>query len=325
MFAQAEQSTAANRGGQMTDEQQRRLAAAVRAETSQGLIGAGSAAAFFLIFTLVAFNDPHVPLPGHLFFGGLLLLSLLIMGALFWRRARLLAEVQAGHLERATGHVGWKSGRYRAQVPGRSLDLTAFNLAAGSYDFSYLPVTGRVVAAELAAADTPTQAEGELRHALAVANHFNLDDLPAYRDGRLGLAGPPRLRRTWTPAAAMLLLALVLFALFAALVSGHTSKDLVPIVFVAAVLLGIAGLFTALGALSATFDLLGGQVASAAGAVHKSMRQTYGRNASTYYYYKLDALVWTVTPEAYRALIEGPAYRVYYLPRSKMLLGIEPL
>src|SRR5260370_33126206 len=215
MFAQAEQSTAANRGGQMTDEQERRLAAAVRAETSQGLIGAGSAAAFFLIFTLVAFNDPHVPLPGHLFFGGLLLLSLLIMGALFWRRARLLAEVQAGHLERATGHVDGKSGRYRAQVPGRSLDLTAFNLAAGSYDFSYLPVTGRVVAAELAAADTPTQAEGELRHALAVANHFNLDDLPAYREGQQGPATFRRLRRLGSTAGGLLVGGLVLIMPFA--------------------------------------------------------------------------------------------------------------
>jgi len=46
---QAEQATAANRSGQMTDAQQRRLVAAVRAETSQGLIGAGSAAALFLI------------------------------------------------------------------------------------------------------------------------------------------------------------------------------------------------------------------------------------------------------------------------------------
>jgi hypothetical protein len=62
--------------------------------------------------------------------------SLLLLGARLVRRAQLLAEVQAGQAARATGHAAWKSGRYQAEVPGLSLDLTGFNLAAGSHDFS---------------------------------------------------------------------------------------------------------------------------------------------------------------------------------------------
>ncbi len=248
-------STAANQHGQLTPEQQRRTAAAVRAEAAPGLVG-GACFAFLFGVILWAGSRSYssdMDWRAALLFGGLTLLAVLFIVAAFLRRRRGLQEVRAGLLQRADGHIVWQNGAYRAQVPGHTLNLSAFNLAAGTYTFSFLPGSGRVIAAELVAFDAPAQAQDELRHALAVANHFNLDDF------------------------------------------------------------------------SATFDLLGGQVASAAGAVHKSMRQTYGRNASTYYYYKLDALVWTVTPEAYRALIEGPAYRVYYLPRSKMLLGIEPL
>jgi hypothetical protein len=322
---QAEQGTATNLRGRMTEEQQRRLGAAARAETSQGLIGAGSAAALFLIFILVSFNDAHATLPGYLFFGGLLLLSLLIMAVVFWRRSRLLAEVQAGQLQRATGHVEWKSGRYRAQVPGRVLDLTGFNLAAGSYDFSYLPVSGRVVGAELAAADTPAQAQDELRHALAVTNNFNLDDLPAYREGRQGPGTFRRLRGIWSTAGWLLLAGVVLLMVFVYMVGLNVYTDLAPFAFLPAMFLFIGALGSAIGDTGRTLDVLGGQVRSFRGEVSKTKRETHGRYATTFYYYSIDGQHFLVPAEAYRALIEGQRYRLYYLPRSKALVGIEPI
>src|SRR5258708_40070620 len=97
-----------------------------------------------------------------------------------------------------------EAGEYRAHVRGNSLNLSAFNLAAGTYAFGFLPRSGRVVAAELVALDSPAQAQDELRHALAVTNHFNVDDLPAFREGRLGRAGARRLRQAWMPPAWML-------------------------------------------------------------------------------------------------------------------------
>jgi hypothetical protein len=323
--AAGEDATAANRSGQMTEEQQRHVAAAVRAETGQGLFGAGGAVVLFLIFVLASFNTRDASQSGSLVFGGLLLLSLLIMAALFWRRGRLLGEVQAGQLERATGYVEWKSGRYQAEVPGHALDLTAFNLAAGSYDFSYLPRSGRVVAAELAAADTPAQAQDELRHVLAVANHFNLDDLPAYRDGRQGPGTFRRLRRLWSTTGWVLLAALVLLMIFVYMVGANANNDLAPFAFLPAMFLFVWAVGSGLGAIGRTLDVLGGQVRSVSGVVRKLKRVTHGRYATTLYYYTVDSQHWLVSAQAYRALIEGQRYSIYYLPRTKALVGIEPI
>ena len=320
-----EDQAAANHSGRLTDQQQRRVAAEIRAETASGLVNAGVTVGLLLLFLLVGIEDAHVGPAGYAFFGGLLLLALLLMGGLLWRRARLLAEVQAGELAHATGHVEFVASRYRARVPGRSLDLTGFNLAAGSYDFSYLPLSGRVVAAELAAADSPTQAQDELRHALAVANRFNLDDLPAYREGWQGAGAFRRLRRLWSTTGWLLLLALGLLMLFVYMTVGVVPSDLAPLVFVVAMFVFLWALGSGLGPLGRTPDVLGGQVRSARGEVRKRLRVTHGRYTTMLYYYTLDGQDWLVSAEAYRALIEGQRYRVYYLPRSKKLVGIEPL
>ncbi len=328
-IASSEDAAAANRSGRMTEQQQRFVALAVRSETSQGLISVGILVGLVLLILLVALgsaNSSAADASGYAFFDVLFLIGLLIMGVLFWRRARLLAEVKAGELERATGHVEWKGGRYRAAVPGRTLDLTAFNLGAGTYDFSYLPRSGRVVAAELAAADTPDQAKAELGHALAVTNHFNVDDLPAFRQGRLGRSAFRRLRRTWSIAGWFLLVAVVLLVIFVYMVSAGVSQDLAPMFVMFAIFAGFGALATALADIIPTIDILGGKVASAEGMIIKTTRQTHGRGAHTIYYYTLDRQRWVVTPEAFRALLEGSkyTYRVFYLPRSKQLVGIEP-
>ena len=320
-------STAVNQGGQLTLEQQRRLSDLVKAESSPGLIGA---AGFAFLFGLILWfgsqsETASMSLRAELLFGGLFGLAALSFALLFWRCWRRLQEVRAGHLLRADGHILWQGGAYRAQVPGHTLNLSAFNLGAGTYEFSFLPRSGRVIAAELVARDSPAQAQDELRHALAVANHFNVDDLPAYRAGGLGKAGPRRLRRTWSGTGWTLLTALVALVIFAILVNADVSKDLAPFLFFVAVFAGLAGLFSAVGAISPTLDVLGGKVTSAEGVVQKTIRQTHGRGARTYYYYKLSNQSWLVSPEAYRALIEGQNYRAYFLPRSKQLLAVEPL
>jgi hypothetical protein len=43
------------------------------------------------------------------------------------------------------------------------------------------------------------------------------------------------------------------------------------------------------------------------------------------YYYRLNRLRFPVSEAGYDALIVGRPYRVYYLPRSKILLSLEPL
>jgi hypothetical protein len=50
-----------------------------------------------------------------------------------------------------------------------------------------------------------------------------------------------------------------------------------------------------------------------------------GRRSRIYYYFALEGLRFSVSSAAYEALIEGLTYRVFYLPRTQMLVGIEPL
>src|SRR5579859_4730280 len=74
--------------GPMTEEQQRTAAAAVRAETSPGLIMAVS---FALVFGLILLaSQSSSDATGNAVFGGLLVLSLLLAAAVFWRRRWLL-------------------------------------------------------------------------------------------------------------------------------------------------------------------------------------------------------------------------------------------
>jgi len=320
-------SLAANRVGQIGPEQQRRLARAVKADASVGLLLVGGFAALFATVLWAqwqSYSDSNRTdgLVGAVF---LLAVCLLIFAWLYGRRAQKLAEVAAGKMEQAEGHVVWQRGDYRAQIPGRMLPLTGFNLAAGRYRFSYLPRSGRLVAAELLEADTPAEQHDELLHTLAQANHFNLDDLPALRQGNLGQISPRRLLRLWLHVGAWFGSAAVLALLFVGMVAGDVAQDVAPLFFSGAIITGIFGLFSAIGAISPTLDLLGGKVSQAEGLLGKNIRQTYGRGASTYYYYRLDKQSWLVSSEAYRALLTGRSYRLYFLPRSKTLLGIEPL
>ena len=321
------ESIAANRAGQTGPEQQRRLARAVKAEALPGLLLAGGFAALFAMVLWAqwqSYSDSNRT-DGLVGAGFLLAVCALIFAWLFGRRAQKLAEVAAGRLEQAEGHVLWQRGDYRAQVPGRMLNLTGYNLAAGRYLFSYLPRSGRLVSAELLVADTPAEQADELLHALAQANHFNLDDLPVLRQGNLGQTSPRRLRQVWIHPVVWLSSAAVVGAFFVAMIAADTARDVAPLFFSGAIVLGICGLFSAIGAINPTLDLLGGKVSRVEGLVVKTIRQTYGRSASTYYYYRLDNQSSLVSPEAFRALLTGRTYGLYFLPRSKQLVGIEPV
>jgi hypothetical protein len=272
-------------GGLLTPEQQQRIATAIKGEAAAGLIGTGF---FALLFGL--------PLAFKLATGLFVALFVIaLLGLLFfaWRSMRLLAEVQAGHIIRARGLVDWDLGRYRARLPGRALNVSAFNLAPGEYVFTYLPRSGRVLTAEPLSTDTPAKARAKLRLALAVANNFNLDDLPALRNGHLRPGTVHLLWRAWSS---------VLGASY----------------------LSLWGENSLLSALQATLDVLDGKVSIARGVLQKTTTQTYVRGEWTNYFYKLGDRRWLVSPEAYHALIEGQPYRVFFLPRSHMLLGIEP-
>lgn len=321
------EATAANRRGELTPEQQQRLAAAIWNRYSVWLVLTGFFAAMSLLILLVGAATPSARMGTRdlALFGGL---TVLFAGGSAWAGVRLAAalrELRAGRIEQATGQVVWERGYYRAAISGRKLELDGLKLGMGTYEFYYLPGSGRVAAAERLAGETPAQAQDQLTHALAMATGFNADHLPAYRQGRLAGDRLERLRRMWGSAAWTLLFVGVALAAFLYLVNIDEKSQLLPVLCVGDLFGAVLGLGYAAGALLPTIDVLSGQVDSAEGVVEKLKVVTYGRSSRSFFYYQIGAQRWRVSPQAYRALMEGQGYRVYYLPRSKQLVAVEPV
>ena len=74
--------------------------------------------------------------------------------------------------------------------------------------------------------------------------------------------------------------------------------------------------------ISVISDIWGGKVEYADGHVTRHIRRA--RN-SRYYIYQLGDMKFNVSKAAYNALIEGREYRVYFTPRAKRLVAIEPV
>lgn len=215
-------------------------------------------------------------------------------------------------------------GAYRAHVAGRKLNLIGLDLAAGAHNFGYLPRSARVVVADLAALDSPAEARDELRHALALANHFNLDDLPDHRRGHLKRVGR-RLRRIWAAPGWLLFVGFLALFTFVFVVAGDPNSGWAPLTFMLAALAGIIGLILALTAIRPTRDVLAGRVISVKGTTQKSTRQvSTGRGSTTAYTFFVSGQTWHVSYEPYQALLPNRDYRAYYLPYSRRLLAIEP-
>jgi hypothetical protein len=69
-------------------------------------------------------------------------------------------------------------------------------------------------------------------------------------------------------------------------------------------------------------DLWSGEVSRVEGSVRRQTRRSrYYRS----YYYVAGLHRFQVSQAAYNALLEQKSYRIYYAPRSKRLVSIEPL
>jgi hypothetical protein len=69
-------------------------------------------------------------------------------------------------------------------------------------------------------------------------------------------------------------------------------------------------------------DALGRQVRAVEGIVSGEADSS---GDSTTYRYKVNGMRFRVPGQGYTALVSGLAYRIYYTPRSKTLVSIEPL
>ena len=179
--------------------------------------------------------------------------------------------------------------------------------------------SGLVVAAEELGLFPAGQANDLLLDVLARTNHFSMEDLQINRDG--SLRGHQEVRLLGFVFFWVVLLFAFIFISFLALqnqLAGENKLVYILLILVAEYVFIRIG-WRSMGVLR---DIWDGKVESAHGHVTRHIRRA--RN-SHYYIYKLGDFKFNVSMSAYNALIEDKEYLVYFTPRTKRLVAIEPL
>ncbi len=230
-------------------------------------------------------------------------------------KLRLRHDLAEGLIAQDDGQVGFgKKHGYIARTSWGALSsldgAAAVDLAPGAYHFFYLPLSRRLLSAERQEIFEPDGPQAGLLAALAEANGFSLDELEMNRQGRL--SGRQRLKKVRGLFFILVLLAAIVIG---GVVSALHTNLLVIIVF------ALVALFIVFLLVRSSLDVLEGRVVSTDGLVHRIKDTTDGVD----YYYTVEKLKFRVGERAFAALVTGERYRVYYLPRSKQFVSIEPL
>lgn len=319
------ESLAANRRGQVTPEQntavaQQRFKTTVR---SAGLLIS------LIVFGLVILGNSNLKLQnlggGVFIVLGLSLVLAPILIALAWsfiRTRRVQAESGEEQVEQAEGEVVWKEGNFVAEIQGQRLRPIygeTLNLPPGRYRFFYLPHRGELLSGEPLSSRDASAATPSLLEALAQANEFKVEALQANREGRFADSQTSWLRVSiaWYSIGGMAAAGLMVW------LSVLNAASPQPFSQVFILILAVPFIFFFFWHIfRIAADLRAGKVAAVEGYVHKTISR---RRRSTHYYYRIEGLRFLVSYPAYNALIEGIPYRVYYTPRSKQLVAIEPI
>jgi hypothetical protein len=231
---------------------------------------------------------------------------------------RLRRDLAKGAIMQAGGQVIFLARHgYVAQAAGEQLssfdDSETVGLVPGMYRFSYLPRSRRVLSAERQALFEPGDPRADLQAALAQANGFRLQDLERNRLGWMS----SRQRTVRVRQVVCLLVSTM------AVVIGAVWQ--IPLLIQSSPwgYLLLAGVLAGLifPARRRWLEVREGRVAVLEGEVQPEEVDWDGVS----YSYVLDQQRFRVDSVAYSVLIPGRRYRLYYLPRGKQLVSIEPL
>jgi hypothetical protein len=279
--------------------------------------------------------------------GLICVVMLLWSGAYLRAYARGRQALSGSRVREAAGEVAWEPPRYVARLGGPDGQrLRAWNrsdiecLVPGAHRFHCLDVagTGWLLSAEDAGSGGPgastTGADGQqlrpLREILAQTNGFSVDALESNRRGRLTQAQRDALLAPADGAPARGAPREALRADLdrgtVAMVDGTAEKLEAPRRSLADAALSVALDVVQNAAFEAAFGTTGGAGTRGGGAASGS--PDMGRmdaDASTVYLYLVGDRRFAVPWLAYRALVEGVRYRLYYLPASGVLVNVEPV
>lgn len=332
------QDLSANRLGEITEAQNQRLNFA---------LGWGQSCSLLILlpmmlimvagftFAFLVSGGLGVALIPLLMMVGVTLLVFIILIPGIWRlfsnAAKLKRDRENRAIRQAQGQVSFDKNGYVFKTADRNLTLpsdenTGGLLPGATYRVFYLEESGFLLSAEEIFPPSPAQARAALTEILAQANGFTLDDLAANRSGEVTPS-----QRTKPLAGVLMgsligLMALAFAGLFFFQVFPNVEVgEALPAIAIPALVLGIFALVGGSMVVGGLLDMSVSSIEQAQGAGRKEKRTGGGRNRSTRYYYIIGDKSFQVTRRAYAALIDGLDYRLYYLPRTKKLVSIEPV
>lgn len=250
-------------------------------------------------------------------------------------RWRLKRKVERGHIRWVQGEVVRIGKKVIAHSEGRRLKMVnpAYPLPPeGDYLFFVLGNTNYLLSAQ--SMDSPEssmvglQAGEKLRAELSRANHFTFGELISNREGHLSEQQRNRLIIASIKMFAGALLSFAILGLgiyLLAIVQLIQSTGVAWLVGIIAglILFAIGAGLCAMGCLLA-LDVHDGRALMLEGPVKRAISMSNDSSAGTYYY-AYEKFHQRVSKEAYRVLIPGLRYRLYYTPRAGRLLSLEPV
>lgn len=249
----------------------------------------------------------------------------------FSNTAKLKRDYENRAIRQAQGQLAFDKNGYVFKTADRNLLLpsaenTGGLLPGATYRVFYLEESGFLLSAEEVFPVSPAQARAALTEILAQANGFTLEDLAANRNGEV--TSSQRMKPLAGVLIGMLIgLAALAFGslLFFQVFPNVEAGEALTVMVVPALVLGVFVLIGGWMVVGGLLDMSVSSLEQAQGPGRKEKRTSRGKNRSTYYYYVIGGKSFRVTRRAYTALMDGLDYRIYYLPRTKKLVSIEPL
>jgi hypothetical protein len=287
-----------------------------------------------LLLALLRFPLPIIGIFALLTIAGGLVVVLLNVVRSYQARNRLLDDLAVGLVKQGEGHLIYGEGNYEVISNGERFKLSALTsgLVPGvRFRFYYLPISKLVVSAESVEQQNEEQIRQGLLEALAQAHNFSMAALNENRNGKLAAEQIAQLLPNLAWGLTLLLIP-PLAAFYYLNIQGAAARISSGWTAIIALVAGAIALYGAWLTYRVAADLIGGRVGELKGKGKKVSEIRGSRrfdevsgSTSVTHYYEIGGQRFRVPPQAYAALISDQPYRLYYAPRTKVMLSIEPI
>lgn len=320
------ENLAANRSGVLSAEQRQALHLHLSNQKTSFAIWNGilltAALGMGFLFWLIDASDGTISVRNQ--FLNLAVVFIVLGSIAFWFRGEWFIyfmgdDLENAVVESAVGKVVWSGTKYRMRTDDRLLRSMPMRALPppGDYRFYFLPHSGLVVMAEEVSPGAIPQVP-ELLLVLSNVNNFTLEDLKLNQDGRLSRHQENTL--LWITALYLVFCVgtIILAVIFMPKIIPSLSSIRNQLILFIVLYLFIRFTWSAVKLIG---DIWHGKVSNVEGPVG---RRIHRARYSDSYYYVSDLDEFQVSSAAYHALLEGQRYRIYYVPRSRRLVSIEP-